>query len=211
MRTLTDGGLIYTLGGQGDGSVRSTFTGNVLSIATASHSRAHGIYLDEGSSWWDVHDNIVAQTADNWAQVWTGSIHDITIHDNYSDVTKDLNNGTNVSITDTTYVTNGEWPAAARTIAATAGLEPAYQHLAAPEPDLGNDGSLGDLLAPVKITYNGDWAVSSLRFTDEATPTGTRDLNQDVHYTRNNGGPQPSPPAHGPFSTAARTDPHAGP
>src|SRR5207247_1777977 len=53
MKVLNDGGLIYTLGGQGDGSVRSTFTGNLLSTCTAAAAGCQAMYLDEGSSWWD--------------------------------------------------------------------------------------------------------------------------------------------------------------
>jgi hypothetical protein len=186
MRVLNDGGFIYTLGGQGDGSVKSTIKGNAFSIGTGGESRARGLYLDEGSSWWDASNNVIAQTAENWAQMWTGSIHDMTIHDNYSDVTDYLNDGTNVSLTNTTYVTNGVWPAGAKTIVAAAGLESAYKHLLLPDPNWGNDGSTGDLLAPAKIAYNGAWQVSKLRSpTDGSLVPG--DLNADVHHTQTNG------------------------
>jgi hypothetical protein len=186
MGTLNDGGLVYTLGGQGDGSVRSVFAGNVLSKATGGASvpvvgvgGAEAIYHDEGSSWWDTHDNVVAQTAGNWNQEWTPSIHDITIHDNYSDISTYLNNGTNVTITNTTYVTDGNWPAAAQSIVAAAGLQPAYQALRPVEGYLGNDGELGNLLSPATIAYTGSWIV--------IREGSYGDLDQDVHATAANG------------------------
>jgi hypothetical protein len=191
MRILRDGSLIYTLGGQGDGSVKSTITGNVLSIAT--RGKAYGIYLDEGSSWWNVSGNVVAQAAVRWFQIWTNSVHDSTVRNNYSDAPGSDAPGTRVTIkdntfvtdkvspddTDNTYVTDGVWPADAKAIIASAGLEPAYKHLAAPDAYLGNDALFSDLLAPAKIAYNGAW--QHYRSHDNG------DLNQDVHYTRTNG------------------------
>ncbi|SDI22033.1 Right handed beta helix region [Actinokineospora alba] len=179
MRVLSDGGLIYTLGGQGDGSVRSVFSGNALSKATAHHANAQGVYLDEGSSWWDAHSNVVSQTAQNWTMEWINTIHDITIRDNFSDVTRQTNNGTNVTITNTTFVTDGNWPARAKEIATNAGLRPAYRKLMPVDPYLGNDGELGSLLSPATIGYTGAWSVSSGRQTG--------DLNQDLHVTSANG------------------------
>jgi hypothetical protein len=179
MQVLNDGGLVYTLGGQGDGSVHSTFSGNVLSTCTATSAGCHGIYLDEGSSWWDVGGNVVSQPAGNWANMWTPTIHDDTLHDNYSDVTRLYNNGTNVPITTMTYVTDGVWPSGAQSIVAAAGLEPAYKNIAIPEADLVNDGAVGSLLAPGTITYTGSWQ------SDGGRDYG--DLGEDVHATTANG------------------------
>jgi hypothetical protein len=179
MRILNDGGLVYTLGGQGDGSTHSTFTGNLLSTCTSANAGCQGIYLDEGSSWWDVGSNVISQTAGNWANMWTPTIHDDTLHDNYTDVTRLNNNGTNVAITNTTAVTDGVWPTGAQSIAAAAGLEPAYKNLAIPEAALVNDGATGSLLAPGTITYTGSWQAYSGR--------DYGDLNEDVHATTTNG------------------------
>ena len=180
MNVLNDGGLIYTLGGQGDGSTRSTFAGNLLSTCTSAAAGCQAIYLDEGSSWWDVGGNVVSQTAQNWNNEWINTIHDITIHDNYSDITRYNDNGTNVTITNTTYVTNGQWPSGAQSIAASAGLESGYRALAAPEAYLQNDGAYGNLLAPATISYTGSgWSVASGR--------SYGDLDEDVHATQTNG------------------------
>jgi hypothetical protein len=53
--------------------------------------------------------------------MWTPTIHDITIHDNFTDQPAFRNDGTNVTITNTTVVTNGSWPARARIIMDQAG------------------------------------------------------------------------------------------
>ena len=179
MRVLNDGGLVYTLGGQGDGTVHSTFTGNVLSTCTSASGGCQGIYLDEGSSWWTVSGNVVSQTAGNWANMWTPTIHDDTFDNDYTDVTRLNNNGTNVTITGTTSVTNGVWPTGAQNIVAAAGLQAPYKNLAIPEADLVNDGGTGSLLAPGTITYTGSWTENSGR--------DYGDLNEDVHATTANG------------------------
>jgi hypothetical protein len=179
MRVLNDGGLVYTLGGQGDGTVHSTFSGNVLSTCTSAGGGCQGVYLDEGSSWWTVSDNVVSQTAGNWANMWTPTIHDDTFTNTYTDVPRLNNNGTDVTITNTTSVTNGVWPSGAQSIVAAAGLESTYKNLATPEADLVNDGAIGSLLAPGAITYTGSWQAFSGR--------DYGDLNEDVHATTANG------------------------
>ncbi|MGI5447601.1 hypothetical protein ACQEVM_17870 [Streptomyces sp. CA-243310] len=184
MRTLTDGGAIYTLGGQGNGdatgSAPSTVAGNVMTIASGTGG-AQGLYHDEGSSHWNTHGNVVSQVGGHWTFEWTGSIHDITIHDNLTDTDRIRNEGTNVSVTDTTVVGDGLWPQVARDIAAASGLEPAYRSLMPARADLLNDGEpAGGLTgAPVAVAWTGNWGVSSTR------PYG--DLAGDVHYTQTDG------------------------
>ncbi len=179
MRVLNDGGPIYVLGGQGDGSVRSVMKGNVLSKATGAHASAQALYTDEGSSWWDVSENVVSQVAQNWSMQWINSIHDIRVFDNFTDVSRQNNSGTNVTYTNNTLVADGNWPQKAKDIVAAAGLEPGYRKLLTPELGLGNDGELSDLLNPVTISYGTGWTVSSGR--------STGDLNQDLHAATANG------------------------
>jgi hypothetical protein len=181
MRTLNDGGAIYTLGGQGDGdgSATSTLSGNLLVGSSGASGGAQGIYHDEGSSYWNSHDNVVSQIGTNWNQEWISTIHDIAIHDNYTDTSRYLNNGTNVTVTNTTLVSNGAWPQAARDIAAQAGLEAAYRTVMPPSAYLANDGDLGGLSAPATVAYSGSWTVAGQR--------GYGDLSADVHATGTDG------------------------
>ena len=117
MRTLLDGGPIYTLGGQ-DQRAESTVVGNWVHDAPNNNNM---LYHDEGSSYWDTHDNVVSNQTGRWVGMWTPTIHDITIHDNYTDNTVVKNLGTNVIITNTTVVTGGNWPAGAQAIMAASG------------------------------------------------------------------------------------------
>ncbi|SDY97601.1 Right handed beta helix region [Amycolatopsis xylanica] len=114
MRVLHDGGAIYTLGGQ----TGSEFAGNYLSLAPNNNNM---VYHDEGSAYWNTHDNVISNGTGRWVGMWTPTIHDITIHDNYTDNAEVKNKGTKVTITATTVVTGGNWPAAAKAIMAAAG------------------------------------------------------------------------------------------
>lgn len=117
MRTLLDGGPIYTLGGQ-DPTAQSTVIGNWVHDAPNNNNM---LYHDEGSSYWNTHDNVVSNQTGRWVGMWTPTIHDITIHDNFTDNTVVKNLGTNVTITNTTVVTGGNWPPAAQAIMAASG------------------------------------------------------------------------------------------
>jgi len=117
MRTLLDGGPIYTLGGQ-DQRAESTVVGNWVHDAPNNNNM---LYHDEGSSYWDTHDNVVSNQTGRWVGMWTPTIHDIAIHDNFTDNTVVKNLGTNVVITNTTVVTGGNWPPAAQAIMAASG------------------------------------------------------------------------------------------
>jgi len=120
MRALLDGGPIYTLGGQ-DQRAESTVVGNWVHDAPNNNSM---LYHDEGSSYWDTHDNVVSNQTGRLVGMWTPTIHDIAIHDNFTDNTVVKNLGTNVVITDTTVVTGGNWPPAAQAIMAASGPRP---------------------------------------------------------------------------------------
>ncbi|MEV6607648.1 hypothetical protein [Kutzneria sp. NPDC051319] len=117
MRTLLDGGPIYTLGGQ-DPKAPSTVVGNWVHDAPHNNNM---LYHDEGSSYWDTHDNVVSNQTGRWVGMWTPTIHDIAIHDNFTDNTVVKNLGTNVVITNTTVVTDGNWPPAAKAVMAASG------------------------------------------------------------------------------------------
>ncbi|MFF7989030.1 hypothetical protein ACFZDG_04450 [Kitasatospora xanthocidica] len=180
MKVLEDGGPVYTLGGQGDGSARSVLSDNVFSKGGAEEEPyAKSIYHDEGSSWWDTHDNVVSQIGQHWNDEWTRSIHDITIHDNFIDDNRYQNNGTNVPMTNNTLVTDGAWPQRAKDIVAAAGVRAPYRNVVLPERLLVNDGELGPLLAPATISYTGSWTISRTRTYG--------DLNADVHFTTADG------------------------
>jgi hypothetical protein len=100
--------------------------------------------------------------------MWTPTINNITVDDNYSDNASEYDNGTDTSFTQATIVSNGAWPAAAQAIIAAAGPAEQYQ----PVTGLIDDDDLG-------ISYTGDWYAALLR--------GLGDLDDGVHVTTANG------------------------
>lgn len=168
MGYLHDGGPIYTNGGQGDGTGAAT---SVLAqnFVTAGNGTNNMLYQDEGSSYWDTHDNVTSLGGSDWIGMWTPTIHDITVGPvNYTDNANTLNNGTNITYTAPTVVTGGAWPAAALAIMTSAGLEPAYRANAPMHDD--DDQA---------IAYAGSWAAQGFR--------GFGDYDDNVHYTATNG------------------------
>jgi len=160
MGALFDGGPIYTLGGLAS---PAEFTGNVLSECIDG---CNMIYHDEGSSQWNTHDNLVRfGNGSLWLNLWTPSIHDDTIHDNWSDTGAYNNNGTDISFQQATVVADGDWPAAAQSVIAAAGP-------GTPAGPLADDDDL-------RVAYHGSWSSSGSR--------NLGDLDNGVHYAQNNG------------------------
>ena len=79
------------------------------------------LYHDEGSSCWNSFDNVTEFGGSDWTGEWTPTINSIDIHDNYSRQPNYYDNGTNMTFTQATIVTNGDWPAAAQAIINSAG------------------------------------------------------------------------------------------
>jgi hypothetical protein len=114
MQLLTDGGGIYTNGLESNMIIQGNYVHD---------SAQHAIYEDEGSAFIDTSNNVVTHVAD-WLWIWNPDIHDLTVHDNYTDTTVFLNNGTNTAVTATTVFNDKTWPAAALAIVNQAGILP---------------------------------------------------------------------------------------
>ncbi len=172
MLVLEDGGGIYTLGNQGDADNLTEWTGNYVH----NGKNAQGLYSDEGSGFMEIKNNVVCQVGANWMNIWTKSIHDIRVHDNFSDKTKPNNNGTNCSVDDATPVDPKALSAPAQAIADNAGLEPAFadvkDKVRMPVEEMVNDTDSG-------ITYSGSWSGSDHRKLG--------DYGDDIHVTTQNG------------------------
>ncbi|MFE9451976.1 hypothetical protein [Streptomyces sp. NPDC006739] len=167
MNILYDGGPIYTNGGQGngDGSTTSVLAGNLVEVGNHTNNR---LYQDEGSSYWNTHDNVTRIGGGNWIGMWTPTIHDINIHDNYSDISATLNHGTNITFNQATIVSGGAWPTAAQAIIAAAGPDAAHEPLT---------GRIDD--DDTAISYTGSWTANGNR--------GVGDYEDAVHATGTNG------------------------
>jgi hypothetical protein len=121
MLVLRDNAFIYTLGGQGGGN------GTLTSVIAGNYGNGQGgVYPDEGSSWWQIQNNVwnITSGAAAWTYIWTPTVNNITFGTNYANVSGATNNGTNIHFTQATIVTNGQWPAAAQSIIANAGATP---------------------------------------------------------------------------------------
>jgi len=162
MGVLNDGGPIYTNGGQGGAGLTSVLAGNVVS--TGNHTN-NMLYQDEGSSYWNTYNNVVEFGTGNWIGMWTPTIHDITVHGNFSSDANYGINGTNITFSQAAITTNGSWPAAAASIITAAG-PPATPTARVDDDDLG-------------IGYSGTWSSGGFR--------GYGDYNDEVHFTSTNG------------------------
>ena len=162
MGVLNDGGPIYTNGGQGGAGLTSVLAGNVVS--TGNHTN-NMLYQDEGSAYWNTYNNVVAFGTGNWIGMWTPTIHDITVHDNFSSDASYGINGTNITFSQAGQEPLVVMPAAAASIIAAAGPT------ATPTARV-DDDDLG-------IGYSGTWSSGGFR--------GYGDYNDEVHFTSTNG------------------------
>lgn len=125
MKQGRDGGAIYTLGQQPNSVCQYNYIFN-------QNNQCGGIYHDEGSAYYNTSNNVInVESAYYWMYMWTSSIHDIAVNNNYTSTSKYLNNGTNCPITNTTQVSNGNWPSTAYDIIKNSGVELAYRYLLA--------------------------------------------------------------------------------
>ncbi len=195
MNALFDGGPIYTNGAQGNGSASATPVVSVASgnFVTAGDHTNNMLYHDEGSSYWDTHDNVTSLGGSDWVGMWTPTIHDITIGPaNYTDNAAVNNAGTNITFTQATVVALGAWPAPALAIMTKAGLEPGYRTAA---PMLDDDDQA--------FAYAGTWAAVGAR--------GFGDFDDNAHYTTTTAMPRRSRLPESPSPSSARRAPTRGP
>ena len=116
-----DGGGIYTLSHQPN----TVIEGNVIRRMKGDYAC---LYADEGSAFFTFQNN-VCDTAPAWLQLWTDTIHDISILNTYTNVQRMKNHGANIQIENTVYINGQEWTPEAQAIIDNAGLEPLYTYL----------------------------------------------------------------------------------
>jgi hypothetical protein len=122
---LSDGGGIYTLSPQGNAN---------KDWSSVHHNYVHdqrndfgALYFDEGSAYMDAHHNALAAVP-FWLMVSSTRTHDITVHDNFSNTDSYRNVGTRVGLENNSIGPSVE----TENIAASAGIEPAYQNIKGP-------------------------------------------------------------------------------
>jgi len=118
MRVLSDGGGIYTLSAQPGSMIVGNDVHDLINPNGA-------LYLDEGSRDFTVAGNVVAR-APRWLHIWTSTIRDNVVIDNFADNDRVMNEGTNIEVRNNEENLDA-WPAEAQAILDAAGLEGPYR------------------------------------------------------------------------------------
>ena len=112
MRTLRDGGAIYTLSSQPGSVIEANHIADVMGPFGA-------IYLDEGTADVVVADNVI-ERAPRWLHIWTTSITRNVIVNNFSD-TDEMKDGGRMNLVANNVDDRDDWPPEAQTIVDAAG------------------------------------------------------------------------------------------
>lgn len=126
LRTLRDGGGIYTLSSQPGALIRDNYIHQLGNDFAA-------IYLDEGTQQYVVERNVVA-AAPQWLYLNARLVQNNTAQQNFAETAAMTDKGLNSVIRDNTVVASGLWPPAAITIINGAGIEPAYRSIKSGAP-----------------------------------------------------------------------------
>lgn len=116
-KAVRDGGSIYHLGSSKDTEISGNYMYNSWD---GDDTFEHGIYLDQGSAYIEIMNNVVGGNVCDWLNQWKETIHDNYWHDNYyhADLTM-RDDSTNSTIENNTAVEDGNfdaYPAAAEII-----------------------------------------------------------------------------------------------
>ena len=79
-KTNVDGGAIYTLGWNEGTEIAYNY---IHDSGTTGTKTEIGIYLDQGTTYTSVHNNVIGGVAQAWLQIYMNSIHDNTVQNNY--------------------------------------------------------------------------------------------------------------------------------
>ncbi|MDH7463192.1 discoidin domain-containing protein [Chitinophagaceae bacterium 26-R-25] len=114
-----DGGEIYVIGETGGDSLNMGLISN--NYVQNQYKQTGALYLDNGSNWWNVLDNVVNNAPRFF--MTNGPSHD-SVANTYTTTGAYINKGT--PVTGTVVVSNGAWPPAAQLIIDSAGLQKPY-------------------------------------------------------------------------------------
>lgn len=125
MRALHDGGAIYTQSAQPDSIISGNWVHHTYDPLDSQGYKNEGIYLDNGTQYYTVQDNVV-QVTPNW--LFMNDNQNNTAHSNYAD-TANYRVSRNTNVVNATVVTDENWPPAAISIMDNAGLESEYESI----------------------------------------------------------------------------------
>jgi hypothetical protein len=165
-QVLSDAGGIYTLSAQPNTTLSNNWFDNMpWKIIGAA------IYPDEGSAYLEIYNNVCSAIGNKWLYIWTPTIHDINVHDNFTNTENVLNNGTNTTVKGINLISGVKenWPQAAQDIANNSGIEGFYIDMKTAQCGCLITGSSRNGLV---LTSSGNKSVnvgSLLQFTITAT------------------------------------------
>ena len=121
MQQMNDGGCIYTLSANPNGRISGNFC-----LRTNGY---FGLYFDEGSRYFTATGNVFSAIGGTWATAnySAGNNHtgNITLTGNWTSSSgSNINNDHGNTVSGNTVVTNGNWPAGAQSVMASAGVQP---------------------------------------------------------------------------------------
>lgn len=124
MRKLNDGGCIYALGPQPGPDNYSVIRDNYVFRCSNQ-----GIYIDDGGSFYKIHDNVIAAIGDKPVKIVHENKHDIDVTRTYS--AKELGEfkAPRVTVEPAILRLDKQWAPEALAIIEASGLEPAYRDL----------------------------------------------------------------------------------
>lgn len=132
MLRLDDGGGIYTTDRQPSTEIAFNYIAHML--PPDANTKAGGaIYPDQFSEGLTIHDNVVAHSI-RWLFLWNPNIRGNTIEQNFADTAALRYDGSDNRVEPAQVFADRNWPAPAKVIIQTAGLEPQYAHLHSPYP-----------------------------------------------------------------------------
>jgi len=133
---VRDGGAIYTIGAAGGKEVANTMTGNYLQ---KQHNLASYFYTDEGTTNWDIYENVVdgkgawtwpgrdgGDARVIWMKLYRTTIQNNIARNNYTNIPEHSFVEGNEFYGNTVVAEDEPWPEAAQSIIDNAGLEPEY-------------------------------------------------------------------------------------
>ena len=122
-QTLNDGGGIYMLGPQNESKIYGNWVHDQHTITSGA------LYPDEGSAYSTWHHNVVTNIrGSKWLHLWTSTIHDVTIANNFADTDVYLNAGTRCPMINNTVFKQGAPPPEAKAIMQNAGIRGGRAH-----------------------------------------------------------------------------------
>ena len=180
-KTNRDGGSIYNLGS----SKGTIISGNYLYNSwDGAKTFEQGIYLDQGSAYIEIYNNVIGGNVNDWLNEWKYTIHDNYWHDNYyhEDLTMRAD-GTNTTIENNTAVEDGDfsqYPAAMAVInnagLLTADLKEGVAAGFAPEHDI-----VQEIYDGLNSRYiENDWGWNNVAIAGQASTTLYNSANHNI-------------------------------